>query len=312
MSRAFEVGVRHINNAIESAFKTLLEEKHLYQSVSIDLRENARAVASEVGSIRDEDGGSAESEPERLASLTRALVEFAESRWICAQSTEHRAFYHRGDPFFRAWPFTIPNVRLFCQPCRRREPFNVVKADDYLYEGLEKPPTLSIDELALLPRRPSDQVFAVSLLCQGCQAIAEVLLVRRFAAKQRLVLSGRTPMAAVELPSYVQGPEATFYEGAIVAFRTGRALAAVFYLRTFIEQFARRVASIEGRFSGDEIMEAYASTIPPELRSAIPSLREWYGKLSDDLHAARGDEALFAKAMDSINKHFDIRRAFGL
>jgi hypothetical protein len=304
--------VRRINIAIESAFKTLLEEKHLYQSVSIDLGQVARSVASEVGDIRDEDGDSAEAEPERLASLTQALVEFAESRWICAQSTEYRAFYRRGDPFFKAWPFTMPAVRLFCQPCRRREPFNVVKADDYLYEGLEKPPTMSIDELALLPRRPSDQAFVVSLLCQGCQAIAEVLLVRRFAAKQRLVLSGRTPMAFVELPPYVEGPEKKFYEGAIVASRTGRTLAAVFYLRTFIEQFARRMAGVEGRLSGDEIMEAYASKIPPDLRSAMPSLREWYAKLSDDLHGARGDDNLFAKALDSINKHFDIRRAVGL
>lgn len=296
---------------IESAFKTLLEEKHLYQSVRIDPGEVARAAALELGNVPEEDDGLSESGPERVTSLTLALAEFAESRWICAQSTEYRAFY-RGGSYSKAWPFTIPTVRLFCQPCRRREPFNVVKADDYLYEGLEKPPTMSIDELALLPRRPADQAFVVSVLCQGCQAIAEVLLIRRFAAKQRLVLSGRTPMAAVELPAYVKGPEEKFYEGAIVAFRTGRTLAAAFYLRTFIEQFARRVAGVEGRLSGDEIMEAYASKIPQEQRSAMPSLREWYARLSDDLHAARGDELLFATALDSINKHFDIRRAFEL
>jgi hypothetical protein len=310
VSRAFDLGVKRINVAIESAFKTLLEEKHLYQSVSVHLGDIAKAAVSELGNVRDEDDGASESE--HAASLTRALLEFTESRWVCAQSTEYRAFHSRSHPFSKAWPFTIPTVRLFCQPCRRREPFNVVKADDYLYEGLEKPPTMSVDELALLPRRPADQAFVVLLLCQGCQALAEVLLIRRFAAKKRLVLSGRTPMASVELPVYVKGPEEKFYEGAIVAFRTGRTLAAVFYLRTFIEQFARRVAGVEGRLSGDEIMEAYASKIPQELRSAMPSLREWYARLSDDLHAARGDESLFSTALDSINKHFDICRAVGL
>jgi hypothetical protein len=311
MSTAFELGVRQINLAIESAFKMLLEEKHLYQSVSIDLGEAARSTASRLASVRGEDAGGYESENENAASLAHALVQFSESRWICSQSTEYRVMYRR-DSYAKAWPFTIPMARLFCQTCRRREPFNVVKADDYLYEGLEKPPTTSIDELALLPSRPTDQAFVVSLLCQGCQKIPEVLLIRRFAAKNRLVLSGRTPIAAVELPAYIKGPEEQFYEGAIVAFQTGRTLAAAFYLRTFIEQFARRVSALEGRLAGDEIMEAYASKIPQELRSVMPSLRDWYAKLSEDIHAARGDKSLFTAALDGINRHFDMRRAFGL
>lgn len=60
-----------------------------------------------------------------------------------------------------------------------------------------------------------------------------------------------------------------------------------------------------------ERLDAHVGSVQaaPELRSAIPSLRDWYGRLSDDLHAARADESLFTKALDSINKHLDIRRA---
>ena len=88
-------------------------------------------------------------------------------------------------------------------------------------------------------------------------------------------------------------------------------MAALFYLRTFIEQFARRQTGTMGtKKTGDEIMSSYADTIPAEHRGSMPSLREWYDKLSEALHNAREDAELFEKARAEIEHHFDIRRVF--
>ncbi len=42
----------------------------------------------------------------------------------------------------------------------------------------------------------------------------------------------------------------------------------------------------------------------------MPSLGEWYGKISEALHEANEDDALFNKALAEIDHHFDIRRVF--
>lgn len=42
----------------------------------------------------------------------------------------------------------------------------------------------------------------------------------------------------------------------------------------------------------------------------MPSLREWYGRLSEPIHAAKADEGLFEEAREAIEQHFEIRRVF--
>jgi hypothetical protein len=44
----------------------------------------------------------------------------------------------------------------------------------------------------------------------------------------------------------------------------------------------------------------------------MPSLREWYDKLSEALHSAKEDAGLFESAKTEIEKHFDIRRVFAI
>jgi hypothetical protein len=41
----------------------------------------------------------------------------------------------------------------------------------------------------------------------------------------------------------------------------------------------------------------------------MPSLAEWYDKLSVALHSAKADEDLFKNAQEKIEKHFEIRKA---
>jgi hypothetical protein len=128
-----------------------------------------------------------------------------------------------------------------------------------------------------------------------------------------LVVEGRSPIEHVELPNFIPKEEKKWFRDALIAFQTGKVLAALFYLRTFIEQFGRRKTNLKDqRKTGDEIMTAYAATLPPNLRDTMPSLGEWYDKVSEALHGAKEDSELFEAARGQIEKHFDIRRVHDL
>jgi hypothetical protein len=114
----------------------------------------------------------------------------------------------------------------------------------------------------------------------------------------------------VEVPAYVPGKESWLYRDAVIAFNSGKVLAALFYLRTFVEQFARRVTGLTGRATGEEILSEYYEILPAPTKDQMPSLREWYEKLSEALHSAREDSELFKAAKAEIERHFDIRRVF--
>lgn len=114
------------------------------------------------------------------------------------------------------------------------------------------------------------------------------------------------------LPAFVPKKERPFYRDAVSAWQAGKVLAALFYLRTFIGQFARRVTGLQGPKTGDEIMAAYSATLPSNLRDSMPSLGDWYEQLSVLLYEGRDDEVVFEKAMEAVTHHFDIRRVHKL
>jgi len=144
--------------------------------------------------------------------------------------------------------------------------------------------------------------------CQRCFGKPEGFLVRR--ELWILGLHGRSPIELVEVPAYIPKAESWLHRDAVIAFNSGKILAGLFYLRTFIEQFARRVTGLTGRVTGDEIMDAYYKGLPAPNKDQMPSLREWYDKLSEALHSAKQDVALFETAKAQIEKHFDMRRVF--
>jgi hypothetical protein len=117
-------------------------------------------------------------------------------------------------------------------------------------------------------------------------------------------------MEEVVVPTSIPKPERRLYRDAIVAAHGGKILAALFYLRVFIEAFARRVTKTSGRLTGEELMAAYNQSLPDKQRDLMPSLREWYAKLSVPIHGAQDDEALFEEAREEIARHFEIRRVF--
>jgi hypothetical protein len=195
----------------------------------------------------------------------------------------------------------ITNVKLFCATCDSSEVFSPLWGKDVAEECLGA-------HNKAMPRLEDHQLFFIAFQCQRCNSDPEGFIIRRNG--NRIFLEGRSPLEYVELPKYLPKKEVRYFSDAVVAFNAGKKLAGLFYLRTFLEQFAKRITGTQGRVSGEELMEAYTATLPQHHRDHMPSFREWYEKLSEALHAAREDDELFETARSEIDRHFDIRRIF--
>ena len=72
------------------------------------------------------------------------------------------------------------------------------------------------------------------------------------------------PNEHVDVPKYIPKQERDHFRDALIAVHGGKPLAGLFYLRMFMELFARRATGETGKCYGDELMEAYYKILPPE------------------------------------------------
>jgi hypothetical protein len=274
--------------------KNLLQNKHLYQHVKINAPE---ILKQQIDSEKQqnlktylEDWGTKELPTMRFVLADRQL-----SLAPRGASTPSAVL-----------TLVPPNASLFCGKCGRREAFAPIWYSDAANE-INKVNLHGSKQINL----PNDfQLFFLVYQCQRCFGTPEGFLVRR--TGWNLSLQGRSPIELIETPAYIPNSELHHYRNAVLAFNSGKVLAALFYLRTFIEQFARRVTGRTGRATGEEILNDYYETLPSKTKDQMPSLREWYDKLSDALHSANPDSGLFETARTQIDKHFDIRRVFNI
>jgi hypothetical protein len=287
---AFRELVPRLNQRIAEQLKILIESKHLYQKVRIDPQQIVEELQEKLTQI---ERGTLKQQADRL--LATALLIPATEELYAAEKTGGQSPI----PTLR-----VDNVKLFCSSCDRREAYVPVHFMDAANElrrarmhGTNMPPLPS-----------SFQLFLLVYQCQSCRGMPEGILVRR--QDWDLFLEGRSPIEQVEVPTFIPKLERGLFRDAIVAMNTGKILAALFYLRAFIEQFGRRCTKTVGRSTGDEILTAYSATLPDEHRGHMPSLRDWYDRLSDAIHGVREDVELFEKAKADIERHFDIRRIF--
>jgi hypothetical protein len=280
---------RRLNLAIAEQFKSLLQDKHMYQKVVIDAAKIFAEVKQDVSSAWH---------PEftHAASRFSATILLTSKEGLYSQSAAGSI----PDLFLIA-----ENVKLFCAKCDRREAFEPKWYKDVTNEM--RTPT----GLALSLKLPATfQWFVIVYQCQSCNGLPEAVLVKR--ENWQFFLHGRSPIEHVELPAYLPKAEKHWFRDAVIALHGGKTLAALFYMRIFIEQFARRQTGLSGKKTGDEIMCAYAETLPKQHRDYMPSLREWYEKLSQAIHSATEDADLFEESRKEIERHFDIRRVFGI
>jgi hypothetical protein len=201
------------------------------------------------------------------------------------------------------------NVKTYCITCDAREVASPVWSQDIVTAVIAK---RAAGDRSLgsptIEEPPSRQVFALGYRCQRCRGEYDAYLVRRL--EWKLSLEGRSPMEHIEVPGYVPKTARGIYRDALVALHGGKTPAAFFYLRAFIEQFARRQTGIADRRTGQEIFAAYAMTIPPDRRGTLSSLQPLYDQLGDAIHTLSANVELFEQIKVEVDQHFDIRRVF--
>lgn len=298
---AFSIFRTSFTTFLAERLKVLLETRHLYQKLSInplDILATLRADISPVGE-----------QPQNFERLVEGFLDlqFPISDKVILGADDKQIVC-----------FIVGNVKLFCSgSCGGREAFRPILFSD-ITQSLRANKQHQLK--ALFPENSDKykiafgdtfQLFYVVYQCQRCEGKPEVFLVKR--DRMNLSIEGRSPIEHIEVPNYIPKEEQNWFRDAVIAFQTGKVLAALFYLRTFIEQFGRRKTNLKDeRKTGDEIMTAYADTLPSNLRGMMPSLGEWYDKLSEALHGAKEDSELFNAAKEKIEKHFDIRRVYEL
>jgi hypothetical protein len=281
--------LRSISREAGKKLKMLLEEKHIYQLVVMEVKPIILAwvaKAKPLGAVVQED------EFDKIHfTLGDRQVEFLE-RGISAA--------------IPVMTLIIENPKLFCITCGEPEVFRPVWYQDVVNE-MRRPRTFASRQNA---EAAADgfRLFYLTFQCQRCLGKPEGFIVRREGWK--LALHGRSPMEFVDVPKHIPKEERGHFRDALIAVHGGKALAGLFYLRTFIDQFARRVTGETGRRSGDELMEDYYKLLPAAHRDTMPNLKEWYGKLSEPIHTGKANEVLFEEAREAIDRHFDMRRLF--
>lgn len=300
MTNSHELIGREVGELISEGVKEILQEKHLYQSVDLEL---SLSVLGEIVKSGEFDPGPF---PNGVTLKSMVAISFGHFTGFMAMDWRpddlSRPALHnpRGTSDESHIRFRRPNIKIYCEECDRVEPHNPADGNQIIPLG---------DVSYTVKYNPPHQWYWFGYLCQSCQNIPTVFLIQRIGT--RLTFSGRSPMESVQIPAFIPKETRKHYASAIVSHQAGYTLAGIFYLRTFIEQTARAVVGkIKDNGTGDELMDAYMMTVPLPVRDGFPSLRKIYGELSADIHSAAGDAKLFEKCVEQINEHFDAKRLY--
>jgi hypothetical protein len=271
----------HLAKAIAKTFKDILSTKHLYQSIDVP-KDFVEKVAKE-------------SELPNAIHVQLA-IKTATCCWNLLAGPKHSHVSRIGTEV------ELPNIQTFCHECRVRKPFSAFEAHSrdsgYPSETWESATT--------------EQSFHLGFQCQACQSASVDFLVTRRVMK--LTISGRWPIEEVETPNYIPTIVRKHYRNALIANHAGQTLAALFLLRTVIEQFwvSLGLRNGEDRTTGDALGTRYKMTLPDGFKSQFPSLSDIYESISTALHTVNSDADIFETSMGRVNEHFDARRLFKL
>jgi hypothetical protein len=277
-----------VNEDLNKSYKELLETKHVYQSVTIDFESSFTAIAAKI----------------TLPNEKQMFADYADTargKTLFVSEEQQHALDAGFGQNYPLLGLVLDNVKLYCAVCKAVETFSPASYSDVMNDALNP-------NSRIVSYPPQFQIFAISYQCETCKKLPIAFLIRR--KEWKLTIDGRSPFETVVLPSFIPKIESRLLTGAVVAHQTGNPLAGLFYLRSFIEQFARRQTGIKGKQTGKKILDAYQKLIPKKQRDQMPSLRSWYDKLSAPIHMAKEDGAMFEEAKKAIIEHFDFRRAF--
>jgi hypothetical protein len=293
--------LQEFKDAFSTALQKLLEEKHLYQAVLVDLSLTRPPAARGQGRGAQDSflmGNSRfaakQEDPGETLDLVNAL-------WYpegCAAPDSGNSQAQSSEPAKAAGQsFVLPPVRLKCADCQERTTF---RAD--------------LPRCTYVPGKdaPDEQSLLLSYECQACGNKRLTFLVTRKGA--RMQLSGRDSIEMLPVPPGVPKAVAKYFAEAQAAHSAGQALAALYLLREFVVQFWRllpelkdALAANQGR-DGREIAEIYAAQLPIDFRTQYPSLSNCHQSLCEAIDAAETPSDVFQVCSSDILEHIDGRR----
>jgi|ERR1043166_297498 hypothetical protein len=286
-------------NAVCESLRELLESKHLFQSVQVNIEKLLKPIPRKTrfpkaGPHLVRMLASSLDANERSRAKFENLIAGVRYSWpwrfACTTSSAEK---DRG-----AQVISLPGIRIPCEHCDAGRPTHRAKVqENEMLSGMSE--TNGADGKLV-------QIFALPYQCQNCLAEPVIFFIRRESLK--LTLVGRSQFEPIPVPKCIPKAVADHYRDATVAFKTGHCLAAIFYLRTAIEQHMRGVVKPAGRISGEELADQYQKILPPDFPSRFPSFKKLYQELSVGMHEARTDDNLFVASCANVEKHFEAVR----
>jgi hypothetical protein len=185
---------------IESAIGELLSTKHLYQNVTIDFTPAVKDKAEQIHAA---------------SALNRIAANIEELTDNLLFQTKHHLWFINHQAGREGVQIAIPPVRTLCSVCKSLEPFNPHGADytKTIFTAVQH-----------------EQMFCLTLQCQGCRQKVIVFLISRIADK--IQLTGRSEIERVVAPAFIAEGMRKFYSDAVIAYQAGQFLAGMFLLRT--------------------------------------------------------------------------------
>lgn len=238
--------------AVQTALKTLLSSKHLYQSIDIDLSSvsaRGREINQEV--TRGEPSASPLPIPlveQTVEDLQKNPDSLANVPWALEGTNIKGAMRD-------VVLFQVPHINTYCSTCKDRPPHNGVVEHSCTY---------------IITGNDLDQWYHLTYECQQCRGLPVVFLVRR--EKLKLRLAGRDPIEFVPPPAVLKGSP-KFFSDAQIAHHAGQTLAGLFLLRVYIEQYWRSLPQVRqliestSRATGEEQGQAYQNALPNDFKS---------------------------------------------
>lgn len=278
---------------IREKIKVILQEAPLYKSNIIKIPDFNKVI---------ETLGIDTNIPEpELYDLKQYYESIPMLNWIVKSKYGSRGEYYvpEGNRSHRAAFLNIDfpgTLSLFCSECKSTQAFNFVDA-------------FCLTECDLFNLcDPNIQVFSVAYQCQLCKGKPEIFLIRR--KNLRITIDGRSPIQNVEVCRDLPKNQKKFIKKAQIAFNSGEVLAALFFQRTFLEQYVREITGDFQTRELEMVFETYKEILPEKFNSVFPSLGNIYSHLSEDLHLANPCEETFVTSKNEINTHFEGLKLF--
>ncbi len=298
-------------NAIELAFRALIEGSYLYQKVAVNFDEAEEQL---LAVLRVRDPNSLVKTPERAhaADAKKLRAEFEKRPWklmtrhlgddgmtVEINRIARTGTHPMGTPADQIpVRFHLPAVQIYCPgPCKTLTAFGALLSSDA--SGFGGP----------FPRNTGkgvEQNFVPVYRCEICRTMIYTLLVRRIGA--RLHLCGFAPRRETVLARVVPQHIRNILSDAEQAIAENDLFAAFYHLRTMLEHYLKERLRIvlSDQIRGDELIEKHYDALKLEWRSVLPPISPAYATLSQNLHARQGAAEDFAKLRDAICDHLDM------